>query len=58
MNLIRGYFKLGGHHIQFNVINAQILREAQRASRKVQRPDCEGGGVQRLLLRLKPRLAG
>jgi pyruvate formate-lyase/glycerol dehydratase family glycyl radical enzyme len=29
MNLIRGYFKLGGHHIQFNVINAQTLREAQ-----------------------------
>jgi formate C-acetyltransferase len=29
MNLIRGYFKLGGHHIQFNVISAQTLRDAQ-----------------------------
>ncbi|HHY44567.1 MAG TPA: glycyl radical protein [Firmicutes bacterium] len=29
MNLIRAYFKLGGHHIQFNVINAQTLRDAQ-----------------------------
>lgn len=29
MNLIRAYFKLGGHHIQFNVINAKTLRDAQ-----------------------------
>ncbi len=27
--LIRGYFRLGGHHIQFNVIDASMLREAQ-----------------------------
>lgn len=29
-NLIRGYFRLGGHHIQFNVIDAETLRDAQR----------------------------
>ena len=27
--LIRGYFKLGGHHIQFNVVDAETLRDAQ-----------------------------
>ncbi len=28
--LIRGYFGLGGHHIQFNVVNAETLRDAQK----------------------------
>jgi pyruvate formate-lyase/glycerol dehydratase family glycyl radical enzyme len=28
--LIRSYFSLDGHHIQFNVVNAQTLREAQK----------------------------
>ncbi|MBC7317140.1 MAG: formate C-acetyltransferase/glycerol dehydratase family glycyl radical enzyme, partial [Chloroflexi bacterium] len=28
--LIRTYFALGGHHIQFNVVSAETLREAQR----------------------------
>jgi pyruvate formate-lyase len=27
-HLIRGYFKLGGHHIQFNVVSADTLRAA------------------------------
>jgi len=30
LGLIRSYFKLDGHHIQFNVINAEMLREAQQ----------------------------
>jgi formate C-acetyltransferase len=29
-HLIRSYFKLDGHHIQFNVIDAKTLREAQQ----------------------------
>jgi formate C-acetyltransferase len=29
LHLIRSYFTMGGHHIQFNVINAQTLRDAQ-----------------------------
>ena len=29
-NLVRTYFKLGGHHIQFNVVRAETLREAQK----------------------------
>lgn len=28
--LIRGYFNLGGHHVQFNIIDENILREAQK----------------------------
>jgi formate C-acetyltransferase len=28
-DLVRSYFTLGGHHIQFNVVNAQTLRDAQ-----------------------------
>ena len=28
--LIRSYFKLDGHHIQFNVVNADILKDAQK----------------------------
>ena len=28
--LIRSYFRLNGHHIQFNVVQAELLREAQK----------------------------
>jgi formate C-acetyltransferase len=27
--LVRGYFKMDGHHVQFNVVRAEALREAQ-----------------------------
>jgi formate C-acetyltransferase len=27
--LVRGYFRLGGHHVQFNVVSAETLRDAQ-----------------------------
>lgn len=30
LHLIRAYFKLDGHHIQFNVVDAKTLREAQK----------------------------
>ena len=26
---MRGYFKMDGHHVQFNVVTAETLREAQ-----------------------------
>lgn len=29
-DLIRAYFKLDGHHIQFNIVNAEALRDAQK----------------------------
>ncbi len=28
-HLVRGYFKMDGHHVQFNVVRADTLREAQ-----------------------------
>ncbi|HZU87204.1 MAG TPA: trans-4-hydroxy-L-proline dehydratase, partial [Anaerolineaceae bacterium] len=30
VQLVRTYFKLGGHHIQFNVVDAETLRRAQK----------------------------
>jgi formate C-acetyltransferase len=30
-HLVRGYFRLDGHHVQFNVTTADILRKAQTA---------------------------
>ncbi len=33
-HLIRGYFKLDGHHIQFNVVSAATLRAAQNSPEK------------------------
>ncbi|MBD3305325.1 formate C-acetyltransferase/glycerol dehydratase family glycyl radical enzyme [candidate division KSB3 bacterium] len=29
-HLVRSYFKMDGHHLQFNVVKAETLREAQR----------------------------
>jgi len=33
-HLVRGYFKLDGHHIQFNVVTADTLRAAQKEPEK------------------------
>lgn len=30
LHLIRGYFKMDGHHVQFNVVSADTLRDAQK----------------------------
>ncbi|MDP3581000.1 MAG: pyruvate formate lyase family protein, partial [Ignavibacteria bacterium] len=34
VNLVRTYFRLDGHHIQFNVVNAELLKEAQKHPEK------------------------
>jgi len=34
IKLIRTYFRLDGHHIQFNVVNADTLRKAQKTPEK------------------------
>ncbi len=34
--LIRGYFRMDGHHIQFNVVSADTLRDAQKNPEKYQ----------------------
>ncbi|MFB0567263.1 MAG: pyruvate formate lyase family protein, partial [Candidatus Bathyarchaeia archaeon] len=33
-HLVRTYFKLGGHHLQFNVVDAETLRKAQKNPEK------------------------
>ena len=33
-HLVRTYFKLGGHHVQFNVVDAETLRMAQKDPEK------------------------
>ena len=34
VQLIRSYFRMDGHHIQFNVVNADTLRDAQKHPEK------------------------
>lgn len=34
LHLVRSYFKMDGHHIQFNVVDAATLREAQKYPEK------------------------
>jgi pyruvate formate-lyase/glycerol dehydratase family glycyl radical enzyme len=34
--LVRGYFRMDGHHIQFNVVSARTLRDAQKHPEKYQ----------------------
>jgi pyruvate formate-lyase/glycerol dehydratase family glycyl radical enzyme len=36
IHLIRSYFKMDGHHIQFNVVTADTLRQAQKEPEKFQ----------------------
>ena len=43
--LIRTYFQLGGQHVQFNVINSAILREAQRHPEQHRDLDVRVAGV-------------
>ena len=33
-DLVRSYFAMDGHHIQFNVVTVEMLREAQRHPEK------------------------
>ena len=33
-HLVRSYFRMDGHHIQFNVVSAKTLRDAQKHPEK------------------------
>jgi pyruvate-formate lyase len=33
-HLVRSYFKMDGHHVQFNVVTAETLRDAQKHPEK------------------------
>ena len=51
VQLVRTYFKLDGHHIQFNVVDADTLRAAKANPEAASRPDRACGRLQRLFLR-------
>ena len=34
--LIRAYFRMGSHHVQFNVVSTELLRQAQRRPQEFQ----------------------
>ena len=58
VQLVRTYFKLDGHHIQFNVVDAATLRARAGTPRAAPRPDRARGRLQRLLLRPERGAAG
>ena len=57
-HLVRSYFKMDGHHVQFNVVTAATLRQAQAATGAAPRPHRPRRRLQRLLLRSLHRAAG
>lgn len=36
VRLLRTFFRMGGHHVQFNVVSSELLREAQKRPQKFQ----------------------
>ena len=57
-HLVRGYFKMDGHHVQFNVVSRRHAPQGPGRSRSASRLDRPRGRLQRLLLRPLPRTAG
>lgn len=55
-HLVRGYFKLGGHHIQFNVVSADTLREAQKNPLKYRDLIVRVAGYSDYFINLGPKL--
>ena len=55
-HLVRGYFKLGGHHIQFNVVSAETLREAQKDPMKYRDLIVRVAGYSDYFINLGPKL--
>ncbi len=58
VQLVRTYFKLDGHHIQFNVVDAATLRKAKQSSRPVPRLDRARGRLFGLFCRPQRCAAG
>ena len=57
-HLVRSYFRLDGHHIQFNVVTAETLRARPPAPGKIQGPDRARRRLQRLFRRPRARPPG
>jgi len=54
--LIRTYFDLGGHHMQFNVISREILRDAQKHPERYQNLVIRVAGYSDFFVRLSKEL--
>jgi len=55
-SLIRTYFKLDGHHIQFNVISSEMLRDAQKHPEKYRNLIIRVAGYSDYFVDLSPEL--
>ena len=55
-HLVRSYFRLDGHHIQFNVVTADTLREAQKEPEKYRDLVVRIGGYTDYFTRLSPEM--
>ena len=58
VSLIRSYFKMDGHHIQFNVVDAETLREAQKHPENYRDLIVRVAGYSDYFVDLTPELAG
>ncbi len=56
LHLVRGYFKLKGHHIQFNVVSADTLRKAQKNPEKYRDLIVRVAGYSDYFINLGPKL--
>ncbi|HOP06636.1 MAG TPA: glycyl radical protein [candidate division Zixibacteria bacterium] len=56
MHLVRTYFKLDGHHIQFNVVTAETLRKAQAEPEKYRDLIVRVAGYSDYFIDLSPEL--
>ena len=54
--LIRTYFDLGGHHMQFNVISREILKDAQKHPERYQNLVIRVAGYSDYFVRLSKEL--
>jgi formate C-acetyltransferase len=54
ISLIKTYFDLGGHHVQFNVVSADTLRDAQRHPKKYRNLIVRVAGFSAFFIHLNP----
>lgn len=48
LRLVRGYFRMNGHHIEFNVIDSDVLRDAPKIP-NLPESDCARGGLRAII---------
>ena len=53
VDFIKSYFDMGGYHVQFNIVDSNMLRDAPEAPLELPRPDGPGRRLQLLLGRAR-----